>query len=182
MKDPQANHPHSSPNKPDRPNTPSIQKAPVPRRPANKKQKRRNRSRQANRRQFKVRLIERPLILSSTATSPKPKAMSTTMTVTKPTRMNPIITSVMWPTTKTTKVPLSIYNAPSARIQDTPNSPMPKPWPKPQGRKRTPIPVHKISTMEQQPATLIPKNHSHCHTCHTASNVHSIKRSNSIAQ
>ena len=34
---------------------------------------------------------------------------------------------------------------------------MPKPWPKPQGRERAPKPVHKISQMEQQPVTLIPK-------------------------
>ena len=34
---------------------------------------------------------------------------------------------------------------------------MPKPWPKPQGKERTPIPVHKTSLMEQQPATMIPK-------------------------
>ena len=34
---------------------------------------------------------------------------------------------------------------------------MPKPWSKPQGREMTTIPVHKISLMEQQPATLTPK-------------------------
>ena len=107
--------------------------------------------------------------------------MTTTMTVTQSTRTNLIITSVMWLNAKTTKVPLSIYNVPSARIQETPNSPMPKPWPKPQGRERTPTPVYKILPMDQQPATL-PKNHSHCNICHTASNVHSSKRSNSMAQ
>ena len=91
--------------------------------------------------------------------------MSTTVTVTQSTRTNPIITSVIWSTTKTTKVPLSMYNVPSARIwetpdariQETPDSLMANPWPKPQGRERTPIPVHKIPLMEQQPATLIPK-------------------------
>ena len=157
LKVPEAGHPCSSPNQPNRPNTPSIQKAPASRRTANKKQKRRNRSKQANRRQLKVRLIKKPLILSSTSTSPKPKAMTTTATVTQSITMNPIITSVMWPTAKTTKVPVSIYNVPSARIQETPNSPMPQPWPKPEGRERTPIPVNKTSPMEQQLATLIPK-------------------------
>ena len=63
----------------------------------------------------------------------------------------------MWPTIETTKVPLSIYNVPSERIQEIPDSPLPKPWSKPQGRERTPIPVHKISPMEEQPAALIPK-------------------------
>ena len=79
--------------------------------------------------------------------------MTTTVTVTQSTRTNPIITSVMWPTTKSTKVPPSIYNVPSARIQETPNSPLPKL----QGRDRTPVPVHKIFLMEYQPVTLIPK-------------------------
>ena len=117
LKDPEANHPHLSPSQPDKPNTSSIQKAPVSRRPANKKQKGRNRSKQANRRQFNVRLIKKSLIPSSTATSLKPKAMTTITTVTQSTRTNPIITSVKWPNTKTSKVPPSIYNVPSARIQ-----------------------------------------------------------------
>ena len=89
--------------------------------------------------------------------SPKLKAMTTTMTVTQSTRTNLIITSVMWATAKTTKVPLSIYNVPSARIQETSDFPLPKPWPKAQGRERTPIPVQNISSMEQQPANLIHK-------------------------
>ena len=152
LKDPEANHPHSSPNQPDKPNTPSPQKALVPRRPANRKQNRRNRSKQANRRQFKVRLIEKPLFPSNIATPTRSETVTTTATVTQSTRTNPIITSMMWPTAKTTTVPLSIYNVPSARIQEIPNSPVPKPWPKPQGRESTPIPVHKISPMEQQPA------------------------------
>ena len=90
--------------------------------------------------------------------SPKPKTMTTMLTVTQSTRSNPTMTSVIWPTTKTTKVPLTIYNVPSSRIQETNNSPRPQPRPKPQGREKTPIPVHKISLMEQQLATLIPKN------------------------
>ena len=57
LKDPEASHPCSSPNQLDQSKASLIQKAPVPKRPANK-QKRRNRSKQANRRQFKVRLIE----------------------------------------------------------------------------------------------------------------------------
>ena len=148
LKDPEVGHPCLRPNQPDKSNAPSIQKAPVPKRPANKK-KRRNRSKQANRKQFKGRLIEKPLFPSNRAT---------TMTVTQSTRTDPIMTSVMWPTTKTTKVPLTIYSVPSVRILETPDSPRPKPRPKPQGRERTPIPVHKILPMEQHPATLIPKS------------------------
>ena len=146
----------SSPNELDKSIAPSLQKAPVPKRPANKK-KRRNRSKQANRRQFKVRLIKKPLFPPNKATSPKPKTMATTMTVTQYTRTDPMMTSVKGPTTKTTKVPLTIYNAPIARIQETPNFPRPQPRLKPQGRERTPIPVNRISPMKQQPATLIPK-------------------------
>ena len=37
LRDPEANHPQSNPNHPDKPNTPSQQKAPAPRRPAYKK-------------------------------------------------------------------------------------------------------------------------------------------------
>ena len=179
LKDPEANYLHLSSNQPDKPNTPSIQKAPVPRGPANKKQKRRNWSKQANKRQFKVRLIKKPSIPSSTAMSPKWKAMTTTMSVTKSTRTNPIIKSVTWATTKTTKVPLSIYNVPSARILETLDSPVPKPRPKPQGRERTPIPVHKISPTEQQPVALIPNTTT---TATPASDVHSIKRSNPMTK
>ena len=160
--------PEPSPNQPDKSNAPLLQKAPVPTRPANKK-KRRNRSKEANRRQFKVRLIEKPLIPSNEATSPKPKTMTTTMTVTQSSRTNPIMPSVTWPTAKTTKLPLTIYNVPSARIQETPDSSRPLPRPKPQGRERTPIPGHKISPIEQQPATLIPKTTA---TATPASNVH----------
>ena len=36
LKDSEANHSHSSPNHPDNPKAPLLQKAPVPRRPANK--------------------------------------------------------------------------------------------------------------------------------------------------
>ena len=114
LKDPIVGHPCLSPNQPEKSNTPSIQKAPVPKRPTNKK--RRNRSKQVNRRQFKVRLIKKPLFLSNEAT---------TVTVTQSTRTDPIMTSVTWPTAKTTKMPLTIYNVPCARIQETPNSPRP---------------------------------------------------------
>ena len=101
LKDPEADHPCLSPNQPDKSNALSIQKAPVPKRPANKKK--RSRSKQANRKQFKVRLIKIPLFLSSKAT---------TMTVTQYTRTDPIMTSVMWLTTKTTRMPLTIHNVP----------------------------------------------------------------------
>ena len=157
LKDPKANHPCSSPNHPDKPNTPSPQKAKLPRGPANEKQKRRNRSKQANRRQFKVRQIKKPLFPSIIVMSTRSDTMTTSATVTQSTRTNPIIKSMMWPTAKTTMVPLSIYNVPSARVQKISDSPMPKPCPKPQGRESTPIPVHTISPMEQQPATLIHK-------------------------
>ena len=154
---------------------------PVLKRQANKK-KRRNRRKQANRGQFKVRLIEKPLFPSNTATSPKPKTMTTTMTVTQSTRTNSIMTSVMWPTTKTTKVPLTIYNVPSARNQETtqfPNAPTKAKAPR---KRKDPNPSPQNfsdGTTARNPDS---QNHSHCHTYHPASGVCSIKRSNSMAQ
>ena len=99
LKDPEVGHPHLSSNQSDKPNAPCTQKAPVLKRPAHKK-KRRNRSKQANRKQFNVRLIEKPLFPSNKAT---------TVTVIQSTKTDPIMTSVTWPTAKTTKVPLTIY-------------------------------------------------------------------------
>ena len=140
LKDPEVGHPHLSPHQSDK-----------------------NRSKQANRRQFKVRVIEKPLF---------PTNEATTTTVTQSTRTDEIMTSVTWPTTKTTKVSLTIYNVPNARIQETPDSPRPQPRPKssakiqelpsssmlkPKGKEGPLIPIHNNPLMEKQPASLEPK-------------------------
>ena len=157
LKDPEANHPCSSLSEPDKPNTPSLQKAPIPRTLANKKQKRRNRSKQANRGQFKVRLIKKPLFSSSIATSPKPKAMTTTATVTQSTRTNPIITSFNVAHDQNHKGTTINLQCTQCKNSGDSQFPSAQTMAKTQGRERTPIPVHKISLMEQQPATLNPK-------------------------
>ena len=79
------------------------------------------------------------------------------MTVTQSTKTNPIITSVMWPTAKTTRVPLPIYNVPSARIQGTPNCPRPQPRQSLKEEKGPQSQSTKFPQWNNQPANLIPK-------------------------
>ena len=144
LKDQDTGQPHSSSKQAVKPTTSSLQKAPVPRKAINKKQKKR--SKLPIRKQFKVRLIEKPL-------SPitKPKAIATTATSTKTLMTKPTATSTKWPTAKLTPIPLTIYKVPSTKIQEVPSSSMQKP----QGEGLL-IPIHNNPPMELQPASLEP--------------------------
>ena len=51
-----------------------------------------------------------------------PEAITTTPTATQTSIMNPTVTSTKWPSAKLTPVPLKVYNVPSAKIQEVPNS------------------------------------------------------------
>ena len=109
LKGQDASQPHSSSNQAVKPAISSLQKAPVPRKPIDKKQKKR--SEMPIRKQFKVRLIEK--LLSPTM---KPETIATTATAMQTSMMKPTTTSTRWPTGKLTPIPLTIHNVPSAKI------------------------------------------------------------------
>ena len=73
------------------------------------------------RKQFKVRLIEKPL-----SPTTEPETIATTATATQTLMMKPTATSTKWPTAKPIPIPLTIY-MPSAKIQEIPSSSMQKP-------------------------------------------------------
>ena len=111
-----------------------------------KKQKKRNKV--PIRKQFKVRLIEKPLSHTT-----KPEDIVTTATATQTLMMKPRATSTKWPTVKLTPIPLTIYNVPSVKIQEVPSYSMQKP----QGEEGPLIPYCNNLLMEQQPTSLQPK-------------------------
>ena len=102
-----ANQPCSSSNQAVKPT--SLQKAPVPKKAIEKRQKKR--SKMPIRKQFKVRLTEKPLSHTT-----KAEAIATTLTATQTSMMKPTATFTKWPTANCTPIPLTIYNVPSAKI------------------------------------------------------------------
>ena len=100
------------------------------------------------RKQFKVRLIEKPLSKDG-----KPEATATTATATQTSMIKPTATSTKWPNAKLTSIPLTVHNVPSAKIQEVPRSSM---W-KPQGGEVPLIPNPNNPLIEQQPTPLQPK-------------------------
>ena len=73
--------------------------------------KKRKKNHQVGRREYKVRIIEKPLLLSrASATSAPRTAVTTTTTTTPPTMSNPAITTTTWPSTTSTTVNLFVYN------------------------------------------------------------------------
>ena len=71
------------------------------------------------RKQFKVRLIEKPPCYTM-----KPEATATIVTATQTLMMKPMATSTKWPTAP---IPLTVYNVSTTKIQEIPRSPMQKP-------------------------------------------------------
>ena len=69
------------------------------------------------RKQFQVRLIEKPLSHTT-----KLEVIATTATATETLMMKPTTTSTKWPTAKLTPIPFTVYNVPSAKIQEVPSS------------------------------------------------------------
>ena len=104
LKDQVVNSPCSNPTYPDRPDIPSTQKSQDHRRVTTKELKKRSRNHQTGRRQYTVRLIKRPLLMSNMAMPLRPEAALTTVTATLPSMTNPIITSTTRPTTISTTV------------------------------------------------------------------------------
>ena len=123
-----------------------LWKTPVPKKAIDRRQKKR--SKMPIRKQFKVRLIEKPLSHTT-----KPEATATTAAATQTLMMKPTAMSTKWPTPKLTPIPLTVYNVPSAKIQEVPRSSMQKP----QGGEVPLIPNLNNPPMEQQPTALQPK-------------------------
>ena len=110
--------------------------------------KKQTRSKMPIRKQFKVKLIEKPLSHTT-----KPEAIAITATANQTLMMKPTATSTKLPTAKLTPIPLTVYNVSSAKIQEVP-SPSTQ---KPQGGEVPLIPNLNSSLMEQQPTPLQPK-------------------------
>ena len=134
LKDQVVNLPCSNPTYPDRPNTHSPQKSQAHSRVKTKELKRKRRNHQTGRMQYKVRLIERPLLLSNIAMPLRAEAAVTTVTTTPPAITNLMTTSTTRPTANPITVLSLVSKLPSARSQETPNPLLPKSWPKPHGR------------------------------------------------
>ena len=89
LKDQVANPPHPNLTYPKRPNTPSPQKVQTSRNKITKESKKRSRDHQTNRRQYKVRLIEKPLVLPRVSVTLIPTTTVNATTATTPTMSNP---------------------------------------------------------------------------------------------
>ena len=123
-----------------------LWKTPVPKKAIDRRQKKR--SRMPIRKQFKVRLVEKPL-----SHNRKPEATATTATATQTPMMKPTATSIKGPNAKLTPIPLAVYNMPSAKMQEVPRSSMQRP----QGGEVPLIPNLNNPPMKQQPKPLQPK-------------------------
>ena len=123
--------PCSNPMYTDRPNSPSPQRSQAPRVMPTKEPKKRSRNHQKGRRQYKVRLIEKPLLLYSMATPQYQRLWSTTVTATPPTMANLRNSSTACPTATPTTVPASVFKFPSTRSQENPNPLLHTPWQRP---------------------------------------------------
>ena len=136
-----ASQPHPGSNQPVRPTL--LWKTPVSKKAVDSRQKKRNKM--PIRKQFKVRLIEKPLFHNK-----KPEATVTTATQTL--MMKATATSRKWPNAELTPIPLTVYNVPSAKIIEVPRSSMQKP----QGEVPLILNLNCL-LMEQQPTPSQPK-------------------------
>ena len=125
LKDHIADPLHSNPTYPDRPNTPPPQKLQSSRKRMMREAKKRNKNHQVGSRQYKVRRIEKPLLLSrSSATSAPRTAATTTTTTTLPTMSKPATATTTWPSTTSTTSNIFVSN--SSNTLKTPHIPYPQ--------------------------------------------------------
>ena len=134
----------SSPNPtyPDRPNTLLPQKLQASRNWMAKESKKRNMSQQAGRRQYKMRLIEKLLVLSRALTTLIPITTTTTATTTLPTMSDPMTATTTWPSTSSTTVNLFFSNPSSiSRTLEVPKPQTLRLWPRPYNKEDTLMPI-----------------------------------------
>ena len=122
LKDQVPNPPCTSPK---RPNTPSSQKTQPSRIKIAKGSKKTGRDHQSTRRQYKVRLIKKPLVLPKTSATLVPTTAVTTATTTPSTISIPVGAITPWPST----------SSPSTNLFVT------RSWPKPHNEGITPMSV-----------------------------------------
>ena len=104
LKDQVADPPHPNPTYPERPDTPSPQNVQASMNRMTKQSRKRSRNHQANRRQYKVRLVEIPLVLSRALATLIPTTAVTTTTATPTTMSNSIMATKITPSpAKTSK-------------------------------------------------------------------------------
>ena len=142
LKDQAADPPHPNLTYPDRPNIPSPQKLQASRNRMAKESKKRSRSQQVGRRQYKVRLIEKPLVLSRASITSIPTTTVTTTTATPPTMSDPMIATTTWPSTSSTTANLFVSDPSNiSRTLEVPKPQIPRLWPRPYNKEDTPTPV-----------------------------------------
>ena len=92
--------------------------------------KKRSKNHQVGRRQYKVRMIEKPLLLSRTSATSTPRTtITTTTTGTLPTMSNSVITTTTWPSTTSTMANLFVSNSSNTlRTPHIPNPQIPMEW------------------------------------------------------
>ena len=119
-----------------------LWKTPIPKKAIDRRQKKR--SKMPIRKQFKVRLIEKP-----PSNTTKPEATATNVTATQTPMTKAMATSTKWPTAP---IPLTVYNMSNTDIPEIPRSSMQKP------KEEVPlIPNSNNAPMEQQPTLYNPR-------------------------
>ena len=108
LKDQVSNPPHTSPNYPERPNTQQLQKTQPARIKITRGSKKRSRDHQYNGRQYKVKLIEKNIVLPRALVILMLTTVVSTVTNTPPTISNPMIAITPWPSTSSASVNLFV--------------------------------------------------------------------------
>ena len=132
LKDQVADPPHPNPTYPERSNTLSPQKALTSKGDTSKETKKKNKTQQTKKRQYKVRVVERPLILPRVLATLIP----TTAATTQPTMSNPTRDITQWPSsfpalanlfvTRTWPIPPNKESSPALAKQIVMESDLPK--------------------------------------------------------
>ena len=144
LKDQVADLHHPNPTYPKRPEMPSPQKAQASRNRMTKESKQRSRNHQANRRQNKVRLIEKPLVLSRALVTLIPTTTVTTTTTTPPANSSPMSAiSYIYMAATSSATPKLFVSKPSStsRTLEVPKSQILRSWPMPYNKEDTLMPV-----------------------------------------
>ena len=144
LKDQVFNPPHPNPTYPERPNIPLPQIVQASRSRMTKESKKRSGNHQANRRQYKVRWMEKPLVISRALATLIPAAAVTTTTATPPTMSNSMSGIATWSSISSTTANLFVSNPSSiSRTLEVPKPQIPRLWSRPYNKEDTPMPVHR---------------------------------------
>ena len=126
---------------PDTPNAAPPQKLQASRKRMVREYNKRSKNHQVGRRQYKVRIIEKPLLLSRTTANSTPRTNVTTTAAIPSTMSNPAIATTTWPSTTSTTANFFVLNLPNTlRSPKTPKPQRPNQTPRLWPRPYTPAP------------------------------------------